>query len=302
MKIFSLSGGDTRGISAVFALGMFDGVHTGHRRIISAAKNISTEMGISTAVLIFSSSPHGASELLPLSDRLQELKNAGADYAFVYDFSELCDMSAEDFINRLLCGTLGARGLVAGYNYLFGKGGRADSDMLLSLAATNGIAAHICDKVEALGDAVSASRIRSLLSLGRIEEANELLSYPYYVNAPVIHGKELGRRLGMPTVNQEIPASRTPMAHGIYYTKTYIGENEYISVSNLGIRPTVEGEGRVNLETHILDFDGDLYGKTVKVAFFGKGRDECRFCSVEELRREVMLDCERAREFFKARK
>nr|MBQ5811426.1 riboflavin biosynthesis protein RibF [Clostridia bacterium] len=299
MKIISLCGKDFEERATVCALGMFDGVHMGHRRIISAAKSISTELGIPTSVLIFSSSPHGSTELLPLSDRLTELKNAGADYAFVYDFDEIREMSADDFITELLCNELGVKGVAAGYNYRFGKGGNGDDKRLLELAKANGIKATVCEEVDAFGEPVSSTRIRKLLMNGEIEMANRLLTYPYYVNAPVLHGKELGRRIGIPTINQEIPFARAEMQKGIYYTKTYVDGREFLSVSNLGERPTVENTAATNLETHILDFDGDLYGKTIKVAFFGKGRPEQKFESVEELRREIMLDCERAREFFK---
>ncbi len=299
MKIISLRGGSAERKPAAFALGMFDGVHMGHRRIISAAKNISTELGISTSVLIFSSSPHGAAELLPLEDRLSQLHSAGVDYTYIYDFDELRNLSADEFVTDVLCNRLGARALAAGYNYRFGKGGEGDSEKLISLAKKNGITAHICERVEAFGDTVSSTRIRKLLKAGDIESANALLTYPYYLRAPVLHGKELGRKLGLPTINQAISPSRTPMARGIYYTKTEIDGTEYISVSNLGERPTVENGAEVNLETHILGFDGDLYGKTVTVRFFGRGREEMRFDSIEELRAAVMLDCESAREFFK---
>ena len=140
-----------------------------------------------------------------------------------------------------------------------------------------------------------------MLEKGDIEAANALLTYPYYVTAPVQHGKALGRTLGMPTINQFFSPSRAPLARGIYYTKTTVDGADYISVSNFGSRPTVESGGRTNLETHIIGFDGDLYGKTVRVTFFGRGREEQRFEDVDSLRREVMLDCERAKEFFKTK-
>ena len=301
MKIVSLTGKDGCVCPSVFALGMFDGVHMGHRRIISAAKNISTELGVSTAVLIFSSSPRGAREILTLTDRLAELKNAGADFAYVYDFEELRDKSAEDFVNGELCEKLGAKALVAGYNYRFGKGGAGDSDLLCDLAKKNGIKAQICEQVSCLGEPVSSTRIRALLEKGDIETANLLLTYNYYVNESVGHGKALGRTLGLPTINQNFSPSRVLPASGIYYTKTTVGEKDYISVSNIGSRPTVENGGAVNLETHILGFDGDLYGETVKVTFYGRGREEKKFDSVDALQNSVMLDCERAREFFKTK-
>lgn len=298
MKTILLSGIAAENAPTAIALGMFDGVHLGHRRIITAAKNKSTELSVSTSVLIFSSSPHGSSELLSLEDRLSKFKGIGIDTAFVYDFEELRDLSPEEFVRDILHRRHNARAVTAGYNYRFGKFGAGDSDALCKLAAECGIDTCICERVEALGDSVSSTRIRELLANGDIESANILLTYPYYFTAPVLHGKELGRTLGLPTINQEMPRSRAKMARGIYYTKTVIDGQKYISVSNIGVRPTVENSDRVNIETHILDFDSDLYGRTVTVEFYGRGRGEMRFDGVESLRREIELDCARARAYF----
>ena len=299
MKIISLARADglqSEGTSV--ALGMFDGVHMGHRRIIAAAKNKSTELGISTSVLLFSSSPHGAAELLPLCDRLYEMKKLGVHFAYVYDFAELRDKTPEAFVCDAIRDTLHARAAFAGYNYHFGKAAAGDSHALMRLCGENGIFCGITDRVEACGDAVSSSRIRLLLAAGDIETANALLTYPYYLRAPVLHGKALGRRLGLPTINQTFGSIHTPMAHGIYYTKTIVDGRTYLSVSNVGVRPTVEHTESVNLETHILDFDGDLYGKTVTVEFYGRGRGEMQFADTDALRSEIMLDCVRARQYF----
>ena len=298
MEIISLAPCSATGGASV-ALGMFDGVHMGHRRIIFAAKNKGTERGIPTSVLLFSSSPHAAPEILPLCDRLSELKKLGVNYAYVYNFDEIRTLSPEEFVKGELCGKLGAKAVFAGYNYRFGARAAGDSEMLKKLAAECAMECGITEKVEFLGDGVSSTRIRALLREGDIESANALLTYPYYVNSEVLHGKELGRKLGMPTVNQRIESSRTPLARGIYYTKTTVDGKEYISVSNLGVRPTVENTEEINLETHIIGFDGDLYGKTVKVSLYGKGRGEMCFDGVDELRREVERDIERAVNYFK---
>jgi len=298
VDIISLAPCSAAGGASV-ALGMFDGVHMGHRRIISAAKNKGTERGIPTSVLLFSSSPHRAPEILPLCDRLKELEKLGVNYAYVYDFEELRGMSAEEFVSVELCKKLGAKAVFAGYNYRFGARAAGDSEMLKKLAKENSIECGITEKVEFLGESVSSTRIRALLCEGDIESANALLTYPYYICSEVLHGKELGRKLGMPTVNQRIESSRTPLARGIYYTKTTVDGREYISVSNLGVRPTVENTEQINLETHIIGFDSDLYGKTVKVSLFGKGRGEMCFADVDELRREVERDIERAVNYFK---
>lgn len=298
MKIISLSDRHAfPNAGTSVALGMFDGVHMGHRRILTAAKNKSTEQEISTSVLLFSSSPHGARAIQTLDDRLREIAALGVDTAYVYDFAELKDLSPEAFVREVLAGTLHAKAAFAGYNYHFGSMASGNADMLRALCSESGIFCGISDRVEALGDAVSSTRIRRLLTAGDMETANALLTYPYYLCAPVSHGKALGRTLGLPTVNQAFGDRLIP-AHGIYYTKTEIDETEYLSVTNIGVRPTVEHTDLVNAETHILDFDGDLYGKTVTVRFYKKGRDEAAFADVAALKAAVEHDCAMAKDYF----
>lgn len=296
MKILSLSGrAPTDGTSV--ALGMFDGVHMGHRRILTAAKNKSTELGISTSVLLFSSSPHRAAPLQTLEERCAMLSACGIDFAYIYDFAELRDLTPEAFVQDVLIGTLRVRAAFAGYNYHFGKQASGNADSLIRLCHAAGVFCGITERVDALGDSVSSTRIRHLLESGDIETANTLLTYPYALRAPVTHGKALGRTLGLPTVNQSFGDRLVP-AHGIYYTKTEINGKEYLSVTNIGVRPTVEQTDRVNAETHILDFDGDLYGKTVTVRFYKKGRNEEEFSNAAALKAAVENDCAAARRYF----
>lgn len=296
MKILSLSDRTPTDGTSV-ALGMFDGVHLGHRRILTAAKNKSTELGISTSVLLFSSSPHGSAPIQTLEERCAAIAACGVDFAYVYDFTELRDLTPEHFVRDVLIGTLGAKAAFAGYNYRFGKQASGDADALLRLCHAAGIFCGITERVDALGESVSSTRIRRLLLRGDMETANTLLASPYTLRAPVTHGKALGRTLGLPTVNQFFGDRLVP-AHGIYYTKTEIDGKTYLSVTNIGVRPTVEQTDRVNAETHILDFDGDLYGKTVAVRFYKKGRDEAEFSDVATLKAAVENDCAAARRYF----
>ena len=298
MKTVSFAHSKSNALGTSVALGMFDGVHMGHRRIITAAKNKSTDLSIPSSVLLFSRSPRRAPMLQPLCDRLCEIEKLGIDFVYVYDFEEISHLSPEEFVKKELGERLSVRAVSAGYNYRFGKGAMGNADTLRALCAECGMLCEISDEVDFLGESVSSSRIRTLLKEGKVEAANKLLTYPYYLRAKVEHGKELGRNLGLPTINQCFDGEHAEMARGIYYTKTVIDGKPYISVSNLGVRPTVENTETVNLETHILDFDGDLYGKEVKVEFYGKGRGEICFESVEKLRSEIMRDCERAKEFF----
>lgn len=280
------------------ALGTFDGVHIGHRRIIVAAKNQSTVQGTDTAVLIFSSSPHGAGCILPLRDRLAEFKALGVNLAVVCDFDELKNQSPEDFFDEILVDTLDAKAVFAGYNYRFGAGAAGDTALLCRLSAACGIVCGITPCVEIDGAAVSSSRIRALLVQGDVAEANRLLGYTYYLRGEVLHGKRLGRTLGMPTINQTFDAGCVIPARGVYYTETEIDGVRFPSVSNVGVRPTVSSDGTVDLETHILDYDGDLYGKTVTVRFAARGRAETKFESAETLRDVVKGDIAAARAYF----
>lgn len=280
------------------ALGTFDGVHIGHRRIIAAAKEQSTAQGTDTAVLIFSSSPHGAGCILPLRDRLSEFKALGVNLAVVCDFAELQNQSPDDFFGQILVDTLNAKAVFAGYNYRFGAGAAGDAALLGRLAAARGIVCGVTPRVEIDGAAVSSSRIRALLEKGDVAAAKRLLGYAYYLRGEVLHGKRLGRTLGMPTINQSFGAGCVIPARGVYYTETEIDGARFPSVSNVGVRPTVSSDGAVDLETHILDYGGDLYGRTVTVRFSARGRAETKFESAEALRDAVKEDIAAARAYF----
>lgn len=283
------------------ALGMFDGVHLGHRRILAAAKRKSTELGLRAAVLIFSSSPHGAPAIYSLDDRLRIFRGLGMETALIYDFDELRFCLAEDFVRRVLFETWHARAVFAGYNYRFGTEAKGDAARLSELCALYGIFCDVAGEVETSGVAVSSTRIRNLLSAGRIEEANALLASPYHLTAPVLHGKALGRTIGLPTINQSFGSSRLIPKRGIYFTKTLVGGKAYPSVSNIGVRPTVEQGADVNLETNLIDFSGDLYGRTVTVEFYHFRREERRFDTVKELTGTIRADRAAAAAYFEAR-
>ncbi len=288
--------GSTRGL--VVALGTFDGVHVGHRAIVAAAKKESTVLGTDTAVLIFSASPHGAGCILPLDDRLREFRALGVNLAVVCDFEELRTLTPEAFVSEILLGKLGAAAVFAGYNYRFGAKAAGDTDRLRALCAAHGITCGVTPCVELDGAPVSSTRIRALLAAGDVEAANRLLGYRYYLRGEVLHGKQLGRTLGMPTINQRFADGCITPAHGVYYTTAEIDGRIYPAVSNVGTRPTVSAGNAVDLETHILHYDGDLYGETVTVRFHARGRAETKFADVTALRDAVMHDIAAAAAYF----
>lgn len=288
--------GGERGL--VVALGTFDGVHIGHRAILSAAKQKSTALGTDLAVLIFSASPHGAACILPLCDRLAEFRALGVNLAAVCDFSELRTLAPTAFVTDILLDRLGAVAVSAGYNYRFGAQAAGDTDLLAAVCAARGVSCAITPCVCLDGAPVSSTRIRALLAAGEVEAADRLLGYRYYLRGEVLHGKQLGRTLGMPTINQRFSDGRVIPAHGVYYTTAEIDGAVFPAVSNVGTRPTVSTDGAVDLETHILHYSGELYGRTVTVRFHARGRVETRFADAQALGTAVMRDIAAAEAYF----
>lgn len=290
----------------VLAIGNFDGVHRGHKCLIERAIRTAEEMKdsgntASGGVFCFLPSP---GDLLMKSPpphicshekKLELFAACGARYAVVGDFSVLKDMEAEDFV-ALLKERCGCIALVCGFNFRFGKGGCGNAELLKRFF---GEKLFVTDAVTSNdGMPISSSRIRSLVESGDIEKANGLLGHPFSVSGKVLHGKELGRRLGLPTVNQNFDENLLIPRSGVYITSVIIRGERYMAVSNIGRRPTVETDGKINCETHLLDFEGDLYGVDITVEFYARSRDEKKFSCEEELRRAICNDVLSVRKYF----
>lgn len=287
---------------AVLCLGNFDGVHLAHATLIRAAVDTARNAGVPCCVFSFFrpssdylSSAFG-SHLCTLREKLPLLAATGADLVCLTDFSELRDMPSQDFPTflRESCGCIG---IVCGSNYHYGLGGTGDAEQLASAFSRPGDAVSaILPKVCAAGGPISSTRIRAALSDGDPGLAATLLGRPYALESRVLHGKQLGRRLGTPTANQLFPAERLIPAHGVYATRVHTPNGTAVGVANIGLRPTVEDSvrSRVNCETYILDHAGDLYGQTIKVEFLEYLRPEVRFDTVDALREAILRDAERA--------
>ena len=188
---------------------------------------------------------------------------------------------------------LHARRLSCGYNYTFGQGAAGDTGLLRRLCAEQGVELNICPRLERDGELVSSSTIRELLGAGRIPEANALLGYRYYILGEVIHGRSLGRTLGFPTLNQVLSRPCVVPAHGVYNSVTWVRGKRYRSITNIGVKPTIEGERAPLAETYMLGAEGDFYGETARVELLEHTRPEQKFSSVEELREIVQRDISR---------
>jgi riboflavin kinase / FMN adenylyltransferase len=287
---------------AVVAIGNFDGVHRGHKAVIAAAQQRAAALGRPAAALTFEPHPrsffHPGEPLFRLTDattKLRLLAATGLDGAIVLTFDEgLANLSAEDFVKRILVERFAVAGAAIGFNFHFGANRAGSPDFLVAEGKRHGFAVDIVPPLRDRGRPVSSQPIREALAGGRLEAAAELLGYPWFLSGTVIHGDKRGRELGFPTANLK-PDPSCGLRHGIYAVRTAVGGRRYDGVASFGRRPMFDA-GTVLLEIFLFDFSGDLYGETMDVAFIGFLRDEAKFASAEELIRQMQEDARLARE------
>lgn len=276
----------------VLALGFFDGVHIAHRDLMLRARDIARERGLKFGIFTFGSSgaiKAGAERLYDDVEKAELFESLDADLAVFADFSRLSGLSPEDFVKKTLCQDLSCKVCVAGFNFRFGKGAAGDSAMLCRLMEECGGEAVICDEITADGTTLSATLIRGLITEGKIEEANRYLGAPYYIKGRVLHGRKDGHRLGFPTANILIEDGKITPGAGVYRSAAVIDGKLFSAVSNIGICPTFGGS-ETRLEGHIIDFDGDLYDKEIRIYLLGYLRGERRFESLDELKMQINID------------
>ncbi len=291
------------------ALGNFDGVHRGHRALIKMAVEEGRKNGLKTGIWTFADHPMNTlcasrvSYLTSNREKNEIFAESGLDYVIYEEFSAVRDMAPQEFAKKILVEGLDCRIAVCGFNFRFGRRGLGDAECLQRLMTDMGRRAITLPPVTVNGKAVSSTAIRQLIEEGDTEGAAELLGRPYSVTLPVIYGKQLGRTLGLPTINQRLEGDRVTPKKGVYVSVCHIDGKRLPAVSNIGCRPTVNDNGNdVNCETHIIGYEGSLYGQCVKVSFYSKLRDEVRFCGVEELKKAVENDVLAAEKYFFERK
>ncbi len=284
----------------VVALGLFDGIHIGHRAVVAEAIRLGNGH---CAVYTFSpQTVHTKGALRRVctaEEQATVLNSLGVAEVFETDFAAVCDLSPAAFVQNILHDLLHATAVTCGFNYRFGKGGNGDTATLQELCKAFDIAVSVVPPVESDGQAVSSTAIRAALAAGDMSTVRRLLNRGYGFSLPVEQGQQLGRTLGMPTINQMLPTDLALPRFGVYTSGVEIGDKTYIGVTNIGIRPTV-GADTPLAETWIADFDGDLYGKTVKVYPLTFLRKERVFATLAELRAQVENDAARARAQFAA--
>ena len=290
----------------VIALGNFDGVHVGHRRLLYEAVRQAITYHARPAVWTFEKTPRSVigGKTVPavcsLSERLHFMREIGIAVSAIATFEQVRDLSPETFVEEVLCGELSLAAVVCGFNFRFGKGGAGDVALLRSLLEKKNIPLTVIDPVEVDGTLVSSTQVRGMIEAGDTEAVQDFLGYAYFIDGVVRHGKHLGTDLGFPTVNLAVDPARVLPKSGIYCTTVDIGEDVYVGVTNVGSRPTVNDDlSDVTVETHVVGLDEILYGRRIRVNFYRRLRDEKRFDSLEELRAAIAADKKSAEEYFR---
>ncbi len=291
----------------VIALGFFDGVHLGHGALLRTVKETAAELGAVPTAFTFDKSPTAVitGQNVPLlstvEDRILLMRKCyGIQEVVVAPFDAMQRMDWEDFVQKYLAEELGAVHVVAGHDFHFGYMGKGNPARLKEKCRELGIGCDIIRKVEQDGITISSTYIRTLVAQGEMERAVQFLGHPHILTQQVSHGKGIGHSaLGFPTVNLRVPEGVIIPAFGVYATRVRFDGQSRPAVTNVGVRPTVkDNDGRVTVEGFILDFDGDLYGKQVRMEFHKRLRGERKFPSMEALAQEICRNAEQTREFF----
>ena len=286
------------------ALGNFDGVHVGHQTLISHAVNKARETGIKSGVFTFSNHPKNlftgentVKNIIYQEEKAALIEGLGVDYLFNIPFTlEVSRMEPVDFIDHLLVDRMNLREAFCGFNYRFGFKAAGNPSVLREEGMMKGYNVNEIPPVMVDGDVVSSTLIRSLIRSGDMEECEKFLGRRYSIGGEVVVGNRIGRTIGFPTSNITIDESMVTPPNGVYITYCTYNNEKYPSVTNVGVKPTI-GSFKKNMETHIFNFDRELYGKHIRVEFLKMTRDEVKFSSVDELSAQIKRDCEEAKAY-----
>ncbi|MDR1753851.1 MAG: bifunctional riboflavin kinase/FAD synthetase [Eubacterium sp.] len=282
---------------ASVALGMFDGLHLGHIEVIKAAVYRSS---YNPTVFTFNDNSllpkmKKRENIITYEQKIKLLKSIGVKKIFAPDFIETKNFSPEEFVEKILICELNAKYVTCGYDFRFGKNGKAGPGELKKICSMHNIAAKKIPAVLVNGKAVSSTEIRKLIKSGNIQEANLLLGYDLMYELPVIHGRKLGRNLNIPTINQAFPEGNVMPRPGVYRSWTKIRGCQQRSITNIGFKPTIDNKNiSPVIETHLIGFNGsadsNFYGETITVSLIDFIRDEQKFNSIEDLKSQIEID------------
>lgn len=288
----------------VVALGNFDGFHLGHQKLITELNNVKLKKGYKSAVFLFESHTkdlifhQNSSRIMSFEDKLNKLDSFKIDYVFSIEFSEkIKNLSPKEFLD-FLTNKLNIKHIVVGKDYRFSKNRKGNTDFIKSYMKEKGLSCTIIDKLNYDNIEISSTKIIEYIKSGKIELANDLLGDCFSIKGKVTHGFQRGRNLGYPTANLEISFNYVMVKEGVYFTKTIVDGKGYFSFSSVGHNPTFDNK-KSTIESHIFDFDEDIYGKNIELCFLERLRDNIKFNSVEELIEQLEKDEIKCRELIK---
>jgi len=281
----------------VVTMGTFDGLHIGHLHVLSQLKSLTRKYEGESVILTFWPHPRkvlnsGDIKLLnTIEEKIDLFERNGIDHLIILDFTEeLAALTYEDFVKKILVDKLKLENLVFGYDHRFGKNGEGTFEKLQPLAGKYHFKLHKLDEVR-VGHAVSSTRIRHALQYGHVGEANKMLGYPYQLAGEVVKGEQLGRKIGFPTANLKIScAYKLIPGNGVYACKAYLNGTSRPAMMNIGVKPTVNNQQVRNIEVHLINFKGDLYGQHITVELIEKIREETKFPSLNDLVDQLKKD------------
>lgn len=284
----------------VVTIGKFDGRHKGHQKLLREMLRMKREYGLATAVFTFSTAPVALIQDRPQTvittnqERRNNMEKMGIDYLVEYPFSkEVAHLPPEEFVSHILLGQMNAKAIVVGTDCGFGYQRAGNAEFLRELAPKYGYILEVIDKAREDNRDISSTYIKEELDMGAIEKANELLGEPYAIHGTVVHGNHIGGAvLGFPTVNILPPPEKHLPPFGVYVSRVLIDGTYYGGITNIGKKPTVEGEYPVGVETFVFAFDKDIYGENIEVQLLHFERPEQKFASLEELKRQLEKDKE----------
>ncbi len=277
------------------ALGLFDGVHLGHRRVLELVR-LQKANGLRPSVFTFATETVGVKHdaaldyLYPTTQKCRMLRDCGMEWISHHPFAEVCGLDGETFARTVLAERFSAAYVCCGRDFRFGKNAACGVAELSRFGERFGFAVAVADDVLADGASVSSSRIRNHLKHGEMEAAAALLGAPYTIEQEVVHGARLGRTIGFPTINQVFAEGQLVPKFGVYASETTVDGRTYPSLTNIGCKPTVHYDGVPLAETYIMDFAGDVYGRTLQVALHRFLRGERKFASVAALTEQMQRD------------
>lgn len=294
--------------NAILTVGMFDGVHVGHQKVLHEIISSARHSGGQSVLLTFWPHPRFVFEgencsvryLTTLAQKIELLERLGLDHLIILPFTRaFSELSPQEYISEILVKRIGTKKIIVGYDHRFGHKGQGDFTALQNAGREYYFEVEQINALLVESEAISSTKIRKAIDLGNVEFANIHLGYNYSISGTIVRGKQLGRTIGYPTANLQADDSHKQIpGHGVYVSITRVNGSEYASVTSIGVRPTVDDSMITSIETYIFDFSEDIYGSNASVFFLKKLRDELKFSSLDDLIRAIDADVLQTKQYF----